>query len=264
MERTVGRAAGRPGPIGGVRAAVGVLTRLPVGAVVDDPGAAAFALVGAALGLVAATPLLLFGLAGESLLGAIAAVATLTAVSGGLHIDGLADTADALLAPDRVAAERARKDPAIGPGGVSAILIVLGSQVAALASVTAASGVAVAAATLVVGGAASRWLPVVGVVLLRRWVGPDGLGAWFSARVSAVDAVSGGVAVALVAVVAAAAAGPANVPGGFIGLAGGIAVGLAGTALVARARGGLDGDGLGASVEIGLTATLVGLAVAIR
>ncbi len=164
------------------------------------------------------------------------------------------------LAPDRAAAERARKDPAVGPGGAAAILIVLGSQVAALTSVTASSGPTVAAATLVVGGAASRWLPVVAVAVLGRWVGPDGLGAWFSARVSGVDVLIGGAVVAIVAGIAAAAAGWAIVPGALIG----IAVGIGGTALLARARGSLDGDGLGAAVEVTLTATLVGLALVVR
>lgn len=260
MEDTVGSTPERAGPVGVVRAAVGVLTRLPVRAVRDDPGAAAFALVGATLGLVAVLPLLLFGVAGEPVLGAIAAVATLTALSGGLHIDGLADTADALLAPDRAAAERARKDPAVGPGGAAAILIALGSQVAALASITASSGLPAAAAILVVGGAVSRWLPVVAVAVLRRWVGPIGLGAWFSAHVSVVDAVIGGVGVALVVVLAEAAVGWTILPAALIG----IAVGLGGMASVARARGRLDGDGLGAAVEITLTATLVGLALVAR
>lgn len=260
MERTVRSTARRARPVGVARAAVGVLTRVPVGGVVDDPGAAAFALVGAALGLVAALPLLLFGVAGEPVLGAIAAVATLTAFTGGLHVDGLADTVDALLAPDRAAAERARKDPAVGPGGAAAILVALGSQVAALASVTVSSGPSAAAAVLVVGGTASRWLPVVAVALLRRWVGPDGLAAWFSARVSGTDSVIGGAGVALVVILAAVVVGWAIVPAALIG----IGVGIGGTALVARARGGLDGDGLGAAVEIALTATLVGLALVAR
>lgn len=260
VDRTVGSSARRAGPSGVARAAVGVLTRLPVGAVEDDPGAAAFALVGAVLGVVAALPLLLFGVADEPVLGAIAAVLTLTALSGGLHVDGLADTADALLAPDRAAAERARKDPAVGPGGATTILIMLGGQAAALASVTTSSGPPLAAAALVVGGAASRWLPVVAVVLLRRWIGPSGLGAWFGARVSGMNAVIGGTGVVLVVGLAAVVVGWAVVPAALIGTA----VGMGGIALVARARGGLDGDGLGASVEVALTATLVGLAVVAR
>ena len=262
VERTVGSTARVVGPVGVVRAAVGVLTRLPVGTVVDHPGAAAFALVGAALGLVAALPLLLFGAAGEPVLGAIGGVATLAAISGGLHLDGLADTADALLAPDTAAAERARKDPAVGPGGTAAILIVLGSQVAALASVAASSGPSLAAAILVVGGATSRWLPVVAVTSLRRWIGAGGLGAWFGARVSGMDTVIGGIVVAVVVGVAAALVGVAAVilPAAVMG----IGVGIAGTALVVRARGGLDGDGLGAAVEITLTATLVVAALVTR
>ena len=260
VEHAVGQTAGRPGPVAAVRAAIGVLTRLPVGAVVDEPGAAAFGLVGAVIGVVGSLPLLLLGLAGEPMLGAIAAVATLTAVSGGIHLDGLADTADALLAPDRAAAERARKDPAVGPGGTAAILFALGGQVAALASVAASSGPLVAAAILVVGGSASRWLPVLTVVLLRRRVAPDGLGAWFSARVLGVDAVIGAIGVALIVVLAGALVDRAIVAGALIG----IGTGIVGTALVVRARGRLDGDGLGASVEIALTAAMVGLAVVVR
>jgi adenosylcobinamide-GDP ribazoletransferase len=243
-----------------VRAALGLLTRLPVGTVADDPGAAAFAVVGAAVGLVGAVPLVLFGLAGEPVLGAIAGVATIALVSGGLHLDGLADTADALLATTPAAAERAREDPAVGPGGVAAILIVLGSQVAALASVTASSGSIAAAAIIVVGGSVSRWLPVAAVVLLRHRIGPDGLGAWFAARVSVADVVMGGVSVVVVTGVAAVVAGPVIAIAAVVG----VVASLLGAALLARARARLDGDGLGACVEIALTATVVALAVIAR
>ena len=260
VERLSGHAAGRAGPVATVRAAVGVVTRLPVGAVVDDPGAAAFPLVGAAIGLVGAMPLALLVAAGEPVLGAIAAVATVVAISGGLHLDGLADTADAVLAPDAAAAERARRDPAVGPGGAAAIVLMLGSQVAALASVAATSGALMAGASVVVAGAISRWLPVASVVFLRHRVGPDGLGAWFSARVSTGDAVVGAVFVAAAAVAATALAGLVILPAAIIGLGGG----SLGTAIVAGIRGRLDGDGLGASVEIAFAATMVGLAVIVR
>ena len=196
----------------------------------------------------------------EPLLGALAAVATFAVVSGGLHLDGLADTADALLAPTPVAAERAREDPAVGPGGVVAIVVVLACQVVALGSVTASTGPLVGGAVVIVGGSVSRWLPVLAVVALRRRLGPDGLGAWFAARVSVGTAAVGGVTAVVVTGVAAALAGPAIA----IAAAGGLLVGIAGTALIVRARGRLDGDGLGASVEIALTATLVGLAVIVR
>ena len=159
MERIVPGVAGSVGVVATVQAAVGLLTRLPVGSVADVPGAAAFAVVGAAVGGLGAVALVLLALAGEPVLGAIAAVAVLAAVSGGLHLDGLADTADALVAPDAYAAERAREDPAVGPGGVVVLLLVLGAEVAALASVTASWGTVVAASVVVVGGAVSRWHP---------------------------------------------------------------------------------------------------------
>jgi adenosylcobinamide-GDP ribazoletransferase len=244
-----------------VRAAFGLLTRLPVRvADATDPGAAAFALVGAVVGFVAAVPLVLLAFADEPVLGAIAGVALLAAVSGGLHLDGLADTADALIAPDAVGAERARHDPAVGPGGAATLLLVLGGQVAALASASASSGALVGGVSLVAAGAVSRWLPVLAVATLRPRIPREGLGAWFGDRVSAGDAVVGAVTTALVAGLGAVLAGW---PIALAGLGGG-AIGLAGSALIAGARGRLDGDGLGASVEITMTATVVILAVLVR
>jgi adenosylcobinamide-GDP ribazoletransferase len=257
MDRVVPRSAGSVGVIATVRAAVGLLTRLPVGAVGDVPGAAAFAPVGAAVGGVAATALWVLAQAGEPMLGAIAEVGLLAAMSGGLHLDGLADTADALVAPDAYAAERARQDPAVGPGGAVALLVVLGAEVAALTSVTASWGPLVAGAAIVVGSALSRWLPVLAVVLLRDRVGYDGLGAWFSDSVSGRDAIVGAVTVAIVVGAGTALGGWALGPGALAGTV----VGLAATGLVVRWRGRLDGDSLGASVELTLTAMLVSLAV---
>jgi len=244
-----------------VRAATALLTRLPVRAADGaDPGAAAFALVGTVVGLLAAIPLVLLVLAGEPVLGAIAGVGLLAAVSGGLHLDGLADTADALVAADAAGAERARQDPAVGPGGAATLVLVLGAQVAALSSIGASSGGLVAGAILVAAGSVSRWLPVLAVASLRHRVARDGLGAWFGARVSAGDAVAGGVtSVIVIGIGAVVAGGPVALAG-----LGGVVVGLAATALIAGARGRLDGDGFGASVEITMTATLATLAILVR
>jgi adenosylcobinamide-GDP ribazoletransferase len=256
VEHVAGRTT-RAGPAAAIRAAVGLLTRLPVGTVADEPGAAAFAAVGTAVGLLGAVPVVLLGLAGEPVLGAIAAIGTIAAVSGGLHLDGLADTADAMLAPSPPAAEYARKDPAIGPGGAAAMLIVLGLQIAALASVSASSGAMAAGAIVVVGGAVSRWLPVLAVVLFRRRLAPYGLGAWFGAHASGWDAAIGAATVIAVTAIASLVVGSSIA----IAAAIGVALAIAGTALVARARGRLDGDGLGLCVEIALAATVVSLAV---
>jgi adenosylcobinamide-GDP ribazoletransferase len=257
MERVVPRSAVSVGVVATVRAAAGLLTRMPVGVVANVPGAAAFALVGAAVGGLAAIPLAALALAGEPMLGAIAAIGLLAVVSGGLHLDGLADTADALVAPDAYAAERAREDPSVGPGGAVALLLVLAAEVAALASVTASWGPLVAGSAVVVGGAVSRWMPVLAVALLRDRVGHDGLGAWFSEAVSGRDAVVGAVTVAIAVGAGMALGGWALGPGALIAAAAGVVA----TAFIVRLRGRLDGDSLGASVEITLTATLVALAV---
>ena len=78
-------------------AAIALLTRVPVRTDGHAPaGAAAFGLVGAVLGLAARSALL----AGAAPLpGAVLALAVLAIASGALHLDGLADTADALVAP---------------------------------------------------------------------------------------------------------------------------------------------------------------------
>ena len=80
-------------------AATGFLTRLPVRPQGGLAGAAAFALVGAGIGLVASLPVLVVG-APAPLLGAALAVGLIAVASGGLHLDGVADTIDALGAPN--------------------------------------------------------------------------------------------------------------------------------------------------------------------
>ncbi len=251
------RAAGALGVVGSVRAAVGLLTRVPVGTVADAPGAAAFAIVGALVGGLAAGVLVLLVLGGEPVLGAIGAVAVMAGVSGGLHLDGLADTADALTAPDAAAANRARTDPAVGPAGVGTLLIVLGAQIAAIASASASSGAVMAISVVIVAAAVSRCVPVLAVVVLRGRIEPDGLGAWFSARTSAGDAAIAAATLTLIVALGSVAEGWPIAVAALTGTA----VGIAAAAGIARARGQMDGDGLGASVEIALTATVVALAV---
>jgi adenosylcobinamide-GDP ribazoletransferase len=244
-----------------VQAAMAMLTRIPVGATDDDEtGAAAYGLVGALVGAIAAIPLALLAGAAPTL-AAIVAVGTLAIVSGGLHLDGLADTADALLPPDRIRAEAARKDPAVGSGGVVALVLVLAAQVAALASVMTTGGIAAGVVTCIAAGAASRTLPVV-----VAWAGPRrgpaaGLGAWFIARVGPIDLAAAVLTTAAVTVVGAALAGSVVVPlavtlGSLVGLA--VAFGLV------RARGQIDGDLLGATVEVGLAAIMGAMAVALN
>lgn len=244
-----------------VRSAVALLTRFPVAtAETDAPGAAAFGLVGAAVGLFGAIPYILIAAAlGEPWIAAVAAVATMAIATGALHLDGLADTADAIMARDAEAAERARKDPHLGTGGTVALVLVIAAEIAALVSLAASGspGAVRGGLVLIAVASTSRVVPVLVTVVLGR-VRPapvTTLGRWFADRVTPADAV---VAVALAAVVGVA-----------LGLGGGPVVPIAaiGTLLagcvvggtVVALRGRLDGDGMGALVELSV---MVGLIVA--
>lgn len=257
------------------RAAVALLTRLPVAtndrsggdldALAARTGAAAFGLVGAGLGLAAAAPVLLLG-AALPLLAAVLAILVIAVASGALHLDGLADTADALAAPDLEAAERARTDPRVGAAGAVAVVGALLVDVAALAGTADLAGPVTAALGLVVAASGSR-AAAVALVRLGTTAEPAaadsdtaadaGFGAWFTARVGRWDVVA---ALGSAAVAALALAAFGSVPAAVAAVAGAVAgIGLA--AGVVRVRGRLDGDGLGAGVELVFAAILVAIAL---
>lgn len=119
------------------RLALGFLTRLPVAAE-RAPAAqmaracAWFPLVGLLLGLLLAALAQTMHYVLPASLTAWALVAALALVTGGLHLDGLADTFDGLGAggtPERML--RAMRDPRLGAHGTSAmVLLLLGKQLA--------------------------------------------------------------------------------------------------------------------------------------
>src|SRR5581483_6204617 len=113
-------------------AAVAFLTRVPVGRVVEldgadvARGAALFPLVGAtAFGLARVVP---------SLAAAGIALAVGALLTGALHLDGLADTADSLGAHTRERALEIMRDHAIGAYGAAAVALDLLVKAAALAA----------------------------------------------------------------------------------------------------------------------------------
>jgi adenosylcobinamide-GDP ribazoletransferase len=263
---TVHRLPPRPGATrsalragGTLQAAFGLLTRLPVRPGDDmESGASAFPIVGLVVGGVGAVPILLVGGA-EPVVASLLGIAVMAVLTGALHLDGLADTADALLAPDPTTAERARKDPSVGPGGAVALILVLGIEVAALAGIVAPAGAAITAAAIVTAAVVGRTLAVVVVVLAGGKAERGGFGGWFAARVGTVDAV---VAVVLATVVTAALAlliGSAAIA---IGALLGSGVGLVLGGAIVRGRRQLDGDGMGAVIELTVAATLVATAFA--
>ena len=244
------------------RLAVGTLTRVPVPAprAVDRRTAGrAMSLapvVGLLIGLVAALAIWLAGLlapAGTagSAVTALLAVGAIAVVTRALHLDGLADTADALGSgkPAAAALEIARRSD-IGPFGVLALVFAVGLQASAL-TVAIERGV---------GGAAVVFATVTARIALAWACTPllpaaraDGLGAVVAGSVPV--PVAAGWTASLV--LAAAVLCPWWV------LAGVAAGAVAGVLLrTTRHRlGGVTGDVLGAVVEVTSTTALVAVAL---
>ncbi len=246
----------------GLRSAFALLTRLrvadgppgPIGAgAATGAGGSWFGVVGATIGVVAAAPLVALSSIDQTAAiaaGPVLVVATIALASGALHLDGVADTADALAAPNPDLAERARRDPATGPAGVVAIVLVLALEVGLVAALTARLGAIAAAAAVVVAATASRSAAVVAAVLAR--VKATGFGAWFAASVDAKAAV-------VAAVTAVAVGFGAILVQPRLGLVAPIALAFAaaGARVLARRRRGLDGDAFGALVELDFAAGLL-------
>jgi adenosylcobinamide-GDP ribazoletransferase len=240
--------------IGEVGAAVAFLTRVPVRASHGaSSGAGAFGLVGVALGQAAAVPVLAIGPT-SALVAGVLALAVLAVATGALHLDGLADTADALAAADAAAADRARKDPRIGAGGATALVLVLLVEAGAISEIAHRAGATLAAASVIVACGLSRSVPAAVAVVGRRWLAP-GSGQWFGQRVSMRSALVSILTVGIVAALTALATARRRVAASLIVGAGWAVAASAG---LARARGGLDGDGLGAITETTFAAALVG------
>ncbi len=169
------------------------------------------------------------------------------ALTGMLHLDGLADTADGLLPP--IGRERRlaiMRSPELGAFGVVALVLTLLARVMALGSIPAAP-------LLVVGlWALSRGAMAATALLVPYARSGDGMGASLGERRAClVGALLGG----LIGVVALGGVGWA----GLAALAGALIVAAATLLLARRRLGGYTGDVLGA---IGVLAETVGLLAA--
>ncbi|GID93522.1 adenosylcobinamide-GDP ribazoletransferase [Amorphoplanes digitatis] len=236
----------------GLRLALTTLTVLPVRAGRIDRRTAAVAmslapLVGALLGAVLAG---VFVLLGQGPVAATVTVAAGALLTRGLHLDGLADTVDALGSyRDRERALEIMKKPDIGPFGVAAIALALLIQAAALTEVGPVA--------IVVAYATGR----LGVtVACRRGVGaarPEGLGALVASTVP-VPVVAGAAALVAAAAVFAVPGRPWQGPAA---VAAALLVVFLLLRHAVRRFGGITGDVLGACVETTTTLALVGLAL---
>jgi adenosylcobinamide-GDP ribazoletransferase len=243
----------------GLRLALSLLTVAPVRADRIDRGTARTAmlcapLVGAALGAVAAAVAYGAVAAGApSLVAGVLVVALLAALTRGLHLDGLADTADGLGSyRDAEHALAVMKKSDIGPFGVVAIGLALIAQAAGFAAAAARpplallAGVVTAVAT---GRLAATWACRRGVPAAR----PEGLGALVAGGVPAAAALAWTGVLAAAAVLAA----PHRPWLGPLAVAAGVAAPVALTRHAVRRFGGITGDVLGACVEVGTTVCVI-------
>ena len=230
------------------------LTVLPVANPDGSPGArlgrAYFPAIGALVGLAAGAVFVVASAITTSLLGAAAAVALLCLLTGAIHLDGLADSADGLLGRGDVAHRlEVMRDPRLGSYGVTAIAVVLLLDVAALSSMSPARGLA----ALVIAGALSR-LATLAVITFVPYVRSTGLG------VAAWDARRRGLDV-MVGVLSAAVVCALDWKRALVALPLVAVTALLPVALARRRLGGATGDVCGATAELCQLAVLLVFAV---
>lgn len=237
-------------------AAVSFLTRVPVGGRLglggEDVarGAVLFPLVGAGIGALVGAVVVGLDATTTVLLAAAVAVAGETLLTGAIHLDALADSADGLGAAGRERALEIMREPAIGSFGTAALVLDLLVKTTALAAVAAGPRAVLAVAAAYALG---RTAPLaVGWAL--PYARPEGGSG--EALAGSTGEVSRALGVGLGIGLAVAALGLRGIV-----LAGAAAVAALVVGLVARRRlGGVTGDVLGAAAELATTAALVAAA----
>jgi adenosylcobinamide-GDP ribazoletransferase len=220
------------------------LTRLPVPdrdgrAVERQPRAVAyFPIVGLVVGGIGACAYRLVSCGYSSTVAALAAVAATVIVTGGLHEDGFADVCDGFggWTPERRL--EIMRDSRVGSFGVLGLLILVGAKVALLASLSPAA----ATAALVVSHTAARWAaalmllrfrPIPNATSAKPFTGPETPGRFAAATLLALPvALLVGPATALALVAAA------------------LLVVESSGRLFRRSLGGINGDCLGAAIQL--------------
>jgi adenosylcobinamide-GDP ribazoletransferase len=250
-----------------LRLTVGTFTRIPVAAPgrVDHRTAAAAMLLAPVITALLAL-VLGFGAqvlhdrtSASSALIAALSVAALAYLTRGLHLDGLADTADALGSgrPATEALVIARKSD-IGPFGVVTLVLVLVIQVLAFAGIVEAGE---ATLGLVIAVGTSRLTLVItcarGVPAARS----DGLGAAVAGSVPVAWTIAAVGVWASVCIGACLWLAPGFVVPALAGIAAGLIAGATVLVISVRRLGGITGDVLGAAIEIAFVAGLVILVV---
>jgi adenosylcobinamide-GDP ribazoletransferase len=186
----------------------------------------------------------------------VAAATTLVAITlatRGMHLDGLADTADGLSASyDRAKSLDVMRRGNIGPSGVAAVTLVLLVEGAALASLlTTERGIVLICLSLVASRQVLAWGCAVGVPSAR----PKGMGATFAGSVQRAVVGLGFVLLLGISALVTHWSGPTWWTGPVtIGCAA-----LGGVAVIRRAClrfGGITGDVLGTVIEVSFAIAL--------
>ena len=233
-------------------AAVAFLTRLPVRAAEPNLARAcwAFPIVGAMVGATGGLVLiggLLLNL--PPLAAALLALLTATAMTGALHEDGLADTADGLAGENPGRRLEIMRDSRIGAFGVLALVFSVGLRAAALVAIAdAAAGFE----ALVLAAALSR-----GILPSLMYAVPLASTSGLAAMVGRPERGPTVVAALIAAGGAVALLGPGHGFGGL--LIGALIAALIGL-LAKRRLGGYNGDVLGAAQQCAETAVLLYIA----
>jgi adenosylcobinamide-GDP ribazoletransferase len=204
----------------------------------------AFPLVGAALGLCVGSSAVALADAFPPLVSAGAALLVAAVLTGGIHLDALADSADALGATSREAALRAMHDPNTGAFGTAAVALLLLIEGGALAELADRGSLAPVVAAFALSRAVA---PALACALPRARSGPTLAAPLIDAhRGRAVAAVVLGTAIAV-------ACGP---PSALWPVLTATTVWAAALAISKRRLGGATGDALGAAVILTESACL--------
>jgi len=231
------------------------LTSLPV-TLRAEPNAAdwgrsavAYPLIGLLIGLLLAGMQQLVGHA-DPLLQAALLTAVWALVTGGLHLDGLADSADAWVGGhgDRERTLTIMKDPRSGPAAVSTLVLTLLLKFAALVALIK-TGIWPALLLAPVLGRAA----LIALLLSTPYVRAGGMGAAIAAHLPQ--------AAALLALLLVAAGAVFAGQAGVLALAVAFAAWLILRWIMMRRLGGMTGDTLGAAVELTEVVVLVVLAL---
>ncbi|MBN1192956.1 MAG: adenosylcobinamide-GDP ribazoletransferase [Coriobacteriia bacterium] len=229
-----------------IAAAIRLLTIVPVGSLEGGEPARYFPLVGWLYGLVAVGIAQVSGLLHrsdglEAVVVAALVVGTWALLSGLLHVDGLADSADGLgVRGDAQRRMEVMKDSSVGAFGVTAIVLVLVLEVAAVAAIVESQCLWALVAAPVIG----RW----GAAMALMYRTPARAGG-LAMRYASHPSVAGvGMASAFVAPLLVFA-WPPSASVALVTLLG-VAFAVVAPGVFARRLGGITGDVLGATVVL--------------